>query len=303
MEVALKIDVDTHQGLGQGAPRMAAMLEREGIAASFYISMGPDNSGRAIVRVLKNRGFLKKMFRTKAVSMYGLRTVLSGTLLPARPIALAYPAVMRDLRARGFEVGVHGYDHVRWQDRIDAIGDSGVRAELRDAFEAFRAIMGEPAKGFAAPGWRTNDAASLALEAENLEYRSDTRGRYPFRCSIGDKILTTPEIPTTLPTLDEVMGRPELSDDAAVMRYYLEQFAPDALNVHTVHAETEGMGHLESFRVMLRALKERGAKFVAMREIASRLNRAELPICEIVRIELPGRAGWVAGQGPDRSPQ
>lgn len=301
MEVALKIDVDTHQGLGQGVPRMAAMLEREGVAASFYISMGPDNSGRAIVRVLKNRGFLKKMFRTNAVSMYGLRTVLSGTILPARPIALAYPAVMRDLRARGFEVGVHGYDHVRWQDQIDALGESGVRAELHDAFEAFRAIMGEPAKGFAAPGWRTNDAASLALEAENLEYRSDTRGRYPFRCAIGDKILATPEIPTTLPTLDEVMGRPELSDDAAVLRHYLDQFRPGALNVHTVHAETEGMGHLESFRAMLRALKERGAKFLSMREVASRLNRTELPICEIIRIELPGRAGWVAGQGPDRS--
>lgn len=301
MEVALKIDVDTHQGLGQGVPLMAAMLEREGVAASFYISMGPDNSGRAIVRVLKNRGFLKKMFRTNAVSMYGLRTVLSGTILPARPIALAYPAVMRDLRARGFEVGVHGYDHVRWQDQIDALGGSGVRAELHDAFEAFRAIMGEPAKGFAAPGWRTNDAASLALEAENLDYRSDTRGRYPFRCAIGDKILATPEIPTTLPTLDEVMGRAELADDAAVLNYYLDQFRPGALNVHTVHAETEGMGHLESFRAMLRALKERGAKFLSMREVASRLNRTELPICEIIRIELPGRAGWVAGQGPDRS--
>ncbi len=303
MEVALKIDVDTHQGLGLGVPRMAAMLEREGVAASFYISMGPDNSGRAIVRVLKNRGFLKKMFRTKAVSMYGLRTVLSGTLLPARPIALAFPAVMRDLRARGFEVGVHGYDHVRWQDQIDAIGENGVRAELHDAFEAFRAIMGEPAKSFAAPGWRTNDAASLALEGLGLDYRSDTRGRYPFRCAIGAQILATLEIPTTLPTLDEVMGRAGLSDAAAVTRYYLEQMKPDALNVHTVHAETEGMAHLENFCAMIRALKERGAKFVAMREVAARINRAELPVCEIVRIELPGRAGWVAGQGPDRAPE
>lgn len=302
MEIALKIDVDTHQGLGQGVPRMAAMLEREGLAASFFISMGPDNSGRAIVRVLKNRGFLKKMFRTKAVAMYGLRTVLSGTLLPARPIALAFPGVMRDLRARGFEVGVHGYDHVRWQDQIDTIGEDGVRAELHDAFEAFRAIMGEPAKSFAAPGWRTNDAASRALEEEKLDYRSDTRGRYPFRCAIGGTVLATPEIPTTLPTLDEVMGRAELPDAAAVMRYYLAQFKPGALNVHTVHAETEGMGQLDNFRVMLRALKERGAKFLAMREVAARMPRAELPVCEIVRIELPGRAGWVAGQGPDRAP-
>ncbi|HVA80606.1 MAG TPA: polysaccharide deacetylase family protein [Candidatus Binataceae bacterium] len=301
MEVALKIDVDTHQGLGIGVPRLAAMLEREGVAASFFISMGPDNSGRAIVRVLRNRGFLKKMFRTRAVAMYGWRTVLSGTILPARPIALAYPAVMRDLRTRGFELGVHGYDHVRWQDQIDAIGDSGVRAELHDAFEAFRAITGESARAFAAPGWRTNDAAARALEKAKIDYRSDTRGRGPYRCAIGDQILATLEIPTTTPTLDEVMGRPELPDAAAVMRYYLDEFKPDTLNVHTIHAETEGMGQLESFSVMIRALKERGAKFVAMREVAARINRAELPVCEIVRIELPGRAGWVAAQGPDRS--
>ncbi|HUY29313.1 MAG TPA: polysaccharide deacetylase family protein [Candidatus Binataceae bacterium] len=301
MEVALKIDVDTHQGLELGVPRLAAMLEREGVAASFFISMGPDNSGRAIVRVLRNHGFLKKMFRTKAVAMYGWRTVLSGTILPARPIALAYPAVMRELRARGFEVGVHGYDHVRWQDRIDAIGEAGVRAELHDALEAFRAIMGEPAKAFAAPGWRTNDAAARALDELGIDYRSDTRGRGPYRCAIGGQILATPEIPTTLPTLDEVMGRPELPDAAAVMRYYLDEFKPDTLNVHTIHAETEGMSQLESFTVMIRALKERGAQFVAMREVAARINRAELPVCEIVRIELPGRAGWVSAQGADRA--
>jgi peptidoglycan/xylan/chitin deacetylase (PgdA/CDA1 family) len=241
------------------------------------------------------------MFRTRAVAMYGLRTVLSGTLLPARPIALAFPGLMRDLRARGFEVGVHGYDHVRWQDQIDALDESEIRAELYDAFEAFRAIMGEPVRSFAAPGWRTNDIASLALDAMALDYRSDTRGRYPYRCAIGARVLATPEVPTTLPTLDEVMGSEELPDAAAVMRYYLNRFKPDSLNVHTIHAETEGMGHLESFHVMVRALKERGAKFVTLREVAAGLARTELPICEIVRIELPGRAGWVAGQGPDRA--
>src|SRR6478672_3444454 len=101
------------------------MLAAEGVAASFFIAMGPDNSGRAIVRVLRNPGFLKKMRRTRAVAMYGLRTVLSGTVLPARPIALAFPNVMRDLARAGFEVGVHGYDHVRWQDRLDEIGERG----------------------------------------------------------------------------------------------------------------------------------------------------------------------------------
>ena len=152
MEVALKIDVDTHQGLELGVPRLAAMLEREGVAASFYISMGPDNSGRAILRVFRNRGFLSKMFRTKAVSMYGTRTILSGTLLPSRPIALSFPGILRDLKARGFEVGVHGYDHVRWQDHLDDIGEAGVRNELEDAFEAYRAIIRRSVEEFRRAG-------------------------------------------------------------------------------------------------------------------------------------------------------
>jgi undecaprenyl phosphate-alpha-L-ara4FN deformylase len=299
MEVALKIDVDTHQGMGEGVPRLQAMLEREGIAASFYIAMGPDNSGRAAIRAFRNRGFLSKMFRTNAVSMYGLRTVLSGTILPARPIALAFPEIMRRLRGSGFEVGVHGYDHVRWQDWIDQLGDRGVREELGDAFEAYRAIFGESPRSFAAPGWRTSAAALRALDTLNLDYHSDTRGRAPYRCVVDGKPLATIEIPTTLPTLDEVMGRGDLRGRAAVLDFYLAQFKPDALNVHTIHAETEGSGELEGFTALVRSLKERGAIFVQLREIASRLKAAELPACEVTRATLPGRAGWISAQGPE----
>jgi undecaprenyl phosphate-alpha-L-ara4FN deformylase len=302
VEVALKVDVDTHQGLELGVPQLASMFESEGVAASFYVSMGPDNSGRAILRVFRNRGFLSKMFRTKAVSMYGTRTILSGTLLPSRPIALSFPGILRDLKARGFEVGVHGYDHVRWQDHLDAIGEAGVRNELEDAFEAYRAIFDEASKSFAAPGWRTNDAALVALDTMGLDYRSDTRGGAPYRCFVEGRVLATPEIPTTLPTLDEVMGRRDLSDDSAVREFYLGLCKPDALNVHTIHAETEGMGQLENFTALIRALKNRGAKFVQLREVACRLNRAELPACEVVRTTLPGRAGWISAQGPVRVP-
>ena len=300
MEVALKIDVDTHQGLELGVPRLASMLESEGVAATFYIAMGPDNSGRAILRVFRNRGFMSKMFRTKAVSMYGARTILSGTLLPSRPIALSFPGIIRDLKVHGFEVGVHGYDHVRWQDHLDEIGEPGVRNELGDAFEAYRAILGEAPRSFAAPGWRTNDAALVALDAMALDYRSDTRGSAPYRCIVEARVLATPEIPTTLPTLDEVMGRRELPDDGAVRDFYLSLCKPDALNVHTIHAETEGMGQLEGFTALVRALKERGAEFVQLREVAARLDRKNLPVCEVIRTTLPGRAGWISSQGPAR---
>lgn len=297
MEVALKIDVDTHQGLEVGVPRMARVLAQENVAASFYVAMGPDNSGRAIVRVLRNPGFLTKMRRTRAVKMYGLRTVLSGTLLPARPVALALPAVMRGLKQAGFEVGVHGWDHVRWQDRIDDLGELGIRAELSEAFEAYRAIFRTSAMSFAAPGWRTNALALRILDSMGLGYRSDTRGRSPYRCRVEGEVLETPEIPTTLPTLDEVMGRDDLPNAAAVLEFYLAQFETDRLNVHTVHAETEGMAELENFLNLVRALKDRGAKFVRLDEAAGRLSALGLPVCDVVRTTLPGRAGWVSAQG------
>ena len=298
MEVAIKVDVDTHQGLKLGVPRLAQTLAQEGVSASFFIAMGPDNSGRAIVRAFRNRGFVGKMFRTNAVGTYGLRTVLSGTILPARPIALAFPSIVRDLKHRGFEVGVHGYDHVRWQDHIDRLGEDGIRGELEQAFEVYRAIFREPARSFAAPGWRENATSLKLLDAMGLDYRSDTRGQAPFRCLVEGRVLAAPEVPTTLPTLDEVMGREGLKDAASVHRFYLEQFKDDSLNVHTVHAEVEGMGQLDTFAELIRALKNRGASFVRMDAIAARLQSAELPICEVIRSEIPGRAGWIAAQGP-----
>jgi undecaprenyl phosphate-alpha-L-ara4FN deformylase len=300
MEVALKVDVDTHQGLGEGVPRLTKLLAAEGISATFFVAMGPDNSGRAIWRAFKNPGFISKMRRTHAASMYGVRTILSGTILPARAIALAFPQILRDLPRAGFELGVHGYDHVRWQDHLDELGEDVIRAEIDDSLETYRAVIGTPARSFAAPGWRANTAALKILDAKVLSYRSDTRGRTPYRCSVDGAILRTPEIPTTLPTMDEVMGTKGLDSRDQIVRFYLERFSDGALNVHTVHAETEGGSQLDSFAAIIRGLKERGARFLQLNQIAQRLLTAELPVCEVRRMSLPGRAGWILAQGEKR---
>ncbi|HKV56144.1 MAG TPA: polysaccharide deacetylase family protein [Candidatus Binataceae bacterium] len=297
MEVSLKVDVDTHQGLGVGVPRLAKALIAEGISASFFIAMGPDNSGRAIWRALKNPGFIAKMRRTRAVSMYGLRTVLSGTLLPARAIALAYPQIMRELVRAGFEVGVHGYDHVLWQDHLDRLGEERLRREIEDGFEAYRAVIGEPARSFAAPGWRINSAALKIIDADGVAYHSDTRGRAPYLCKVDGAVLRAPEIPTTLPTMDEVMGTGGLDRSEAIVDFYLGQFTETNLNVLTIHAETEGMAQLETFVAIVQGLKQRGARFVQLGEVARGLAAATLPVCEVIRTTLPGRAGWISAQG------
>jgi undecaprenyl phosphate-alpha-L-ara4FN deformylase len=303
MQVALKIDVDTHDGLRLGVPRLAALLEAEQLTASFYVAMGPDNSGKAILRVFRNRGFIKKMFRTKALAMYGWRTILSGTILPARQIALAFPDIVHRLADRGFEVGVHGFDHVRWQDHIEDLGESGIGQEIECAMAAYQSLFGHAARSFAAPGWRENALSLRLLDSLGLDYHSDTRGVEPFLCAIDGRVLTTMEIPTTLPTLDELMGGAKLHARESMARYYLEQFKPDRLNVHTIHAETEGISQLEGFACLVRALKSRGAQFVRLDQIAHSLDRRALPICEVTRATLPGRAGWIAAQGLPLRPE
>ena len=81
--LGIKIDVDTYQGMKNGVPRLLDILGTYDIKGTFFLSIGPDASGRAILQLIKNPLFLKKMVRTNAVGLYGLRTVLYGTLLPS----------------------------------------------------------------------------------------------------------------------------------------------------------------------------------------------------------------------------
>ena len=93
--LGIKIDVDTYQGMKNGVPRLLNILGNYDIKGTFFLSIGPDASGRAILQLVKNPRFLKKMVRTNAVGLYGLRTALYGTLLPSPMIALSFPEIVQ----------------------------------------------------------------------------------------------------------------------------------------------------------------------------------------------------------------
>ena len=94
MRLALKIDIDTERGTRVGLPNLLADLRRAQLPASFFLSLGPDNTGRAISRVFRP-GFLAKVNRTSVVQHYGWRTLLNGTLLPAPHIAKLHASLLR----------------------------------------------------------------------------------------------------------------------------------------------------------------------------------------------------------------
>ena len=82
VRLAVKVDVDTWLGAREGIPRLMEIFAARKIKASFYLSLGPDNSGRAVRRIFTRPGFLGKMIRTRAPGTYGLRTMFMGNAAP-----------------------------------------------------------------------------------------------------------------------------------------------------------------------------------------------------------------------------
>ncbi|MGH8149549.1 MAG: polysaccharide deacetylase family protein [Steroidobacteraceae bacterium] len=296
--VALKIDVDTLRGTLEGVPALAALLARLGVGATFYFSVGPDHTGRALKRIFRP-GFLHKVRRTQVASHYGVRTLLYGTLLPGPRIGARAGDVMRAVRDAGFEVGVHCYDHVRWQDGVGNADAAWTRRELERAVETFGAVLGAPPRSHAAAGWQINAAVLPLEQAFGFAFASDTRGSRPFYPLMGGVDGRCVQIPTTLPTFDELIGvdgRDARGAAAEVLR--ITRLAPAAAHVFTLHAELEGMRLLPHFEWLVRTWHEEGCVPVPMRELAARLDPDATPRHRIELEEVPGRSGALAVQGP-----
>jgi peptidoglycan/xylan/chitin deacetylase (PgdA/CDA1 family) len=292
--LALKVDVDTHDGLRVGVPAIRQCLAAHGVRASFFVACGPDTMGRRLGRLLAPR-FVLKLIRMRAPSVYGWRTLLSGTLLPPRPIAAAFPELLRALAREGHEVAVHGHDHARWQDRLPALDAAVVAAEVARACAVYREALGVDARGFGAPGWRCTAASLAAVDAAGFAYRSDTRGVAPYRPAIRGSAFRLPELPTTLPTLDETYG--VVGRDPAVLADDLVGRLQPGLNVHTIHAELEGGPHRDVLDAFLSRVARR-ARFVRLCDEADALEVDALPICEVRDGTVPGRPLPVALQQP-----
>ena len=296
IRLALKVDVDTDRGTRIGVPNLVADCRGVEAPACFLFSLGPDQTGRAITRVFRP-GFFQKVSRTSVVQIYGVRTLLNGTLLPAPHIGRRNTGVMRAVRDAGFEIGIHCYNHYRWQDYVQRMPLAEVRAEFVAARAEFLRIFGAEAKTAGAAGWQSNARSREVYDEAGLLYASDTRGGDPFFPRVDGRIFKTLEIPSTLPTFDELMGRPEYPD-SAIVPHYLSLLRADRPNVLTIHAEIEGMGRRALFRDLLQACRQAGVQFIRMDDLARELlaNPAVIPVRDQVQVEIDGRSGFVASQ-------
>lgn len=292
--VALKIDVDTYRGTLEGVPRLAGLLERLDVRATFLFTLGPDHTGRAIKRAFR-RGFMGKVKRTSVLQHYGLTTLMYGVLLPGPHIGRRCRSVMQSIAERGFEVGVHTYDHVKWQDGVSRASKQWARRELTLATDQFADIFGRPALVHGAAGWQVNAHVPALEEELGFRYASDTRGTGPFIPLMNGCVCAVPQLPTTLPTLDELIGREDLAGTDPV-EHLLKLTASGSDHVFTLHAELEGGAYLGDLERLLRAWRTAGRQVTDMATYLSGLDLKRLPRCPIVAGTVAGRSGTLASQ-------
>ncbi len=291
--IALRIDVDTFRGTGRGVPKLAEILAEFNLRGSFYFSVGPDNMGRHLWRLLKPT-FLWKMLRTNAAGLYGPEIVLMGTAWPGPGIGKHHADVIRSAAAEGHEMGFHAYDHHKAQAKLTVMSADAMRQEIGKGMKLLTEILGAAPKTSAAPGWRTNDQL-LKIKAEfPFSYNSDCRGFSPFYPVVAGEKLTQLQIPVTLPTYDEVLGRDNVTDDN-YNDYQFSLLNPAELNVLTIHAEAEGGRCADQFARYLKRVIADGYRIIPLREAAAEVADTA-PAGEMKLQAFPGREGELAVQ-------
>ncbi len=307
MQLTLKVDVDTYRGTREGSLNMARLLQKHQAGATFLFSLGPDHTGWALRRAFRP-GFFQKVSRTSVVEHYGLKTLMYGVLLPAPDIGKHCAAEMRTVRDAGFECGIHTWDHVLWQDNVRKRDAAWTAEQMQCSFNRFSDIFGEPPRTHGAAGWQMNEHAFAQLDAFGFAYASDGRaaltasGRLTdpqagaHRLVAGGKELRCVQLPTTLPTLDEMLGRSvdgTLIDETNIAAAILRLTETPRDHVFTLHAELEGQKLAPIFEQLLAGWRAQGYQFGSLADHYRKVKDASLPSKPVTWNAVPGRSGQV----------
>ena len=287
--IALKVDVDTLRGTREGVPRLLQAMASQQARATFLFSLGPDHTGWALRRVFRP-GFLSKVSRTSVLKHYGLRTLMYGVLLPAPDIGRAGAGRMREARQAGHDCGIHTWDHVLWHDNVRQRDAAWTRRQMGLAFDRFSDIFGEAPVTHGAAGWQMNAEAFRQIDDWGMACASDGRGGGPYRVSLDGRVLRHVQFPTTLPTFDELIGNPGVTE-ANVHRALLELTESDRDQVFTLHAELEGGLLAPVFEQLLAGWRAQGHELVSLNDLLRHTDCTELPCLPLAWGSVAGRSG------------
>jgi hypothetical protein len=145
-----------------------------------------------------------------------------------------------------------------------------------------------------------NRHAYRLTQALGFGYCSDTRGTQPFVPLCQAEVIACPQLPTTLPTLDELIGTDGITrDNVADQIMQRTRDGPDTGHVYTAQAELEGIKLAPVFEQLLEGWREMGCRVLSLGDYFDALPDKNLPRHEVAIGTVPGRAEYVALQGEE----
>ena len=303
MQLALKIDVDTLRGTREGVPTLVELLRKHGVTATFLFSLGPDHTGRAIKRVFRP-GFVGKVRRTSVVKHYGVQdaAVRHAAARPRhRPArgATSCAACATRPRDRHPLLGPHPLAG----RRRPAPTTRGPTTEMHRACERYTEIFREPPRTHGAAGWQMNVHALRLTQRLGFDYCSDGRGTHPHLPVWNAEPIRCPQFPTTLPTLDELIGTDDITEDN-VAAHLLERTRERRRGRPRVHAARGARRHAAraAFEQLLLGWKAQGWTLGPARALFEAVEPMALPRCTTGPGTVPGRTGTLLVQGRNSWP-
>ena len=259
-------------------PRLASLLRKHRLAATFYFSVGPDHTGRALRRVFR-KGFARKVARTSVLKHYGLKTLMYGVLLPGPDIGRAAGTTCAESTTRDSRSACTPTITCAGRIMSPRRMPPGRARNSSAAWRAFERVFGFPPQSHAAAGWQINQHG---LELER-EYGLQVCERYARRSAVPIRFCREVRVrarscrrrcPRSMSSWDATGStRPNIAD--AVFR--LSAAPARALQVFTLHAELEGMRLHEAFESLLVKWRAAGAAIACMADVRALALRRALP--------------------------
>ena len=279
MRIALRVEVRSLRGLRVGVPNLLRLFSDFKVRASFFFAIGHDYSGRSPLRTWRESGWP------------GLRALAYGTLLRAPSLGKEGAELMAAARGNGHEVGLFGLSALDWERRLAHADPVWVRQQCEEMWRIYLALGGGAPSAIASPNWQINPALLGELTPRRFQYCSLTRGKLPYYPVLQGVRSAVPEIPTTLPTVHEMLRWPGVSAGNVHEYLYAEsRHLLPAGHVFAASAEREGIEWLPLMEKLLVMWKGQDGSVRALGDALAGIDLSTLPHHQV---------GWGRVEGSD----
>ena len=287
MTIGLRVSVQTIFGALQGVPRLIKLLDKYSAKATFFFAMGPDTNGLSI----------KQLRQSLSLRYFNYKSINYRAILRLQTFETDCKDILKLTRNNGFEIGVDRFNSTSWKNNARSASSKWTELQMQRTNSIFIELSGKAPKASSAPFWQMNRDAYRLNQRLGYAYTSDTRGTHPFLPIFDGEIISCPQVPTTLPTIPEMM-QGKRKEPNLVLQSTIEHM--NGLNhlIYGAHAEMEGGPYYSHFDKLLQNWSEKKHDIVSLQQYLER-SVENLPRHNIITRKIPGFINPLAYQGPE----